>query len=199
MAHAAIQALTTRLAAALAVILAAWPAAAATRWTTDADASHLTFSATQAGARFSGRFARFDAHIVFDGQDTAGSRLEVRIATASADTHDGQRDSLLHGPQFFWSDAHPQAVFLADRFAATDAGWTAAGSLTLRGVTRPVLLRFTFSPLPGGDARLAGSATIRRLDFGVGQGEWSDTKWVGDPVEVAFDLLLRPAAAATGP
>lgn len=188
-----------RLVAALGLALAAWPAAAATSWNVDTTASRLTFSAIQAGARFTGRFAHFDAEIVFDDGDLPGSRFEVRIATGSADTHDDQRDTILRGPDFFWSDAHPQALFVADEFSTTDGGWTAAGSLTLRGVTRRVPLRFRFSRLPDGDARLEGSATISRLDFGVGQGEWSGTKWVGDPVEVGFMLILKPAAVATAP
>ena len=184
-----------KLAAALTLALVAWPATAATPWHTDATASRLTFTATQAGARFTGRFVRFDADIVFDGVDLPGSRFEVRVATASADTSDEQRDTLLRGPDFFWSDAHPQALFVAESFSTESDGWTTAGHLTLRGVTRRVPLHFRFSRLPDGSARLEGSATIRRLEFGVGQGEWSGTKWVGDTVEVRFALRLLPVTS----
>lgn len=181
-----------RLAALASLALVAWPATAATHWKMDAAASRLSFTATQAGARFTGRFTRFDADIVFDGVDLPGSRFEVRIATASADTSDEQRDTLLRGPDFFWSDAHPQALFLAETFSVENDGWAAGGSLTLRGMTHPVPVHFRFSPLPDGSARLEGAATIRRLEFGVGQGEWSGTKWVGDTVEVRFALRLLP-------
>ena len=185
--------------AALVLALAAWPATAATPWAVDAAASSLTFTAVQAGGKFTGRFMRFDAEIVFDDLDLPGSRFAVRIATGSADTYDEQRDTILRGPDFFWSDAHPQALFVADEFSPSDGGWTAAGSLTLRGVTRRVPLQFRFSRQPNGGARLEGSATIRRLDFGIGQGEWSGTKWVGDPVKVGFILILKPAAVASAP
>jgi hypothetical protein len=36
---------------------------------------------------------------------------------------------------------------------------------------------------------------LRRLEFGVGQGEWATTEWIGDEVEVRFDLSLVPADA----
>lgn len=68
--------------------------------------------------------------------------------------------------------------------------YLARGTLTLRGVTRPVPVRFRFQRSPEGGARLDGSTRLRRLDFGVGQGEWTSTEWVGDEVEVQFELRL---------
>lgn len=179
-----------KLAAAFVLALAAWPATAATSWRMDPAASTLTFTATQAGARFTGRFAQFSADIVFDGRELADSRFEVRIATASADSHDEQRDDLLRGQDFFWSEAYPEALFVADEFVAAADGGVALGHLTLRGVTRRVPVRFQFLPLANGSARLEGTAVLKRLDFGVGQGEWSGTVWVGDMVEIEFDLRL---------
>jgi polyisoprenoid-binding protein YceI len=41
---------------------------------------------------------------------------------------------------------------------------------------------------------LAGGTTVRRLDYGVGQGEWSDTQWVGNDVRIRFELNLKKAA-----
>lgn len=69
-------------------------------------------------------------------------------------------------------------------------GYLAQGTLTLRGVARPVPVRFTFERLADGGARLTGSTTLSRLEFGVGQGEWTSTEWIGDAVEVSFDLRL---------
>jgi hypothetical protein len=41
---------------------------------------------------------------------------------------------------------------------------------------------------------LEGRATLRRLEFGIGaEGDWRDTRWVGDEVEVRFELRLRGA------
>jgi polyisoprenoid-binding protein YceI len=46
---------------------------------------------------------------------------------------------------------------------------------------------------------LRGTTVIRRLDFGVGQGDWKSTEWVDNDVTIRFDVLLTTAAtSATG-
>ena len=45
----------------------------------------------------------------------------------------------------------------------------------------------------GERGNLTGSASINRLDFGVGQGEWASTEWVGDEVNISFDLRILRA------
>jgi polyisoprenoid-binding protein YceI len=176
-----------------ATLLAASAAQGATRWTADAARSRLEFTGTLAAGAFNGRFGRFSPEIAFDPADLAGSRFEVTVATGSADTQEADRDAILKGPDFFAVERWPTARFAADRFTATGPGrYTAQGRLTLRDVTRDVTLTFTFQPAADGTtAALAGGTAIRRLDFGVGQGEWRDTQWVGDEVQVQFDLSLR--------
>jgi polyisoprenoid-binding protein YceI len=63
--------------------------------------------------------------------------------------------------------------------------------LTLHGVTKDVPIDFQFMPVAGG-AKLEGSAKLKRLDFGVGQGDWKSTEWVGDVVKISFSLVLKP-------
>jgi len=166
-------------------------AQAATPWRTE-EGSELRFRATQAGARFEGRFADFDASIVFDERDLAGSRFDVTITLASTDTRDADRDGVLKGPDFFHVGRYPQARFVATKFRRTGTGYVADGELTLRGVTRPVAVGFTLAR-SGSGATLTGSALLRRLDFGVGQGEWRSTDSVGNEVEVLFTLKLSRA------
>lgn len=170
--------------------LASVAAQAAPSWTVDPASSRLGFRATQAGAEFEGRFTRFGADIRFDEQDLASSRFEVEVRTGSADTGEARRDGILTGPEFFWSERYPVATFEALDFSVSDTDYLARGTLTLRGVSRPVEVRFRFERTPEGGARLTGRATLRRLEFGVGQGEWASTEWVGDEVGVGFDLGL---------
>ena len=151
----------------------------------------LTFEATQAGARFTGRFDRFSADIAFDPADPAACRFVVRIDTASADTRESQRDEVLKGPDFFWVERFPVATFTGSGCRAADGSYALDGELTLRGVKRQVPLRFSYTPGRGA-AAMEGTARLSRLAFGVGQGEWQDTAWVGDEVTVRFDLLLSP-------
>ena len=174
------------------LLLAPGSVPAATTWKADPAASRLVFLATQAGAEFEGRFTRFAPQIRFDPADLADSRFEVEIDTRSADTQDHDRDSALASGDFFATARWPTARFETTSFSARGQGkFEARGRLTIRDVTREVTLPFSFTPAADGrHARLAGGTTIRRLDFGVGQGEWTDTTWVGNDVRIRFDLEL---------
>jgi polyisoprenoid-binding protein YceI len=176
----------------IATLLTGWPAAAATPWKADAAESRLTFAATQAGARFDGAFQEFETTIVFDPADLAGSRFRVAVATATADTRDAERDATLKGKEFFDATRWPKATFETTEFKSLGKNrYEALGRLTIRDVTRNVRLPFTFTAAADGrTATLAGGTTVSRLDFGVGQGEWTDTTWVGNPVEIRFELRL---------
>lgn len=189
------RAVTTRLAALAAALLAAG-SACASGWHGDGRAGQLGFTAVQAGARFTGGFAEFAVELEFDPAAPASGRLQVTISTASADTQDDDRDGILKSEDFFWSRRHPEAVYRAAGFERDGRGWRAQGELTLRGVTMQVPVHFELAP---GKDRLGmkGGARLSRLAFGVGQGDWASTEWIGDEVAVAFDLSLRPAAPAT--
>ena len=118
----------------------------------------------------------------------------MTIETASADTLDADRDTILKGTGVLRGRPLARSA-LRGRRGSRVAGpgrYTAQGRLTLRDVTRDVTVSFTFKPAADGrTAMLAGGTTVRRLDFGVGQGEWRDTRWVGDEVTIQFDLFLR--------
>ena len=60
------------------------------------------------------------------------------------------------------------------------------------GTTRDVTFSFEFSPGASEDeARLQGYMDIQRLDFGIGQGEWRNTDWVGNDVRIEVALSLK--------
>jgi polyisoprenoid-binding protein YceI len=182
----------TATAAAPATASPAAPSSAA--WSADPSRGSLTFRATQAGAEFEGRFTRFVARLEFLPGERPAGRFDVAIATASVSTADAERDDLLRSADFFDAARVPEARYLATTFVRVGAdAYEARGRLTLRGVTREVPLRFTWTGTAAAP-RLAGAAMLRRLEFGVGQGEWRDTAWVGDDVRIAFEL--RPVAAS---
>ena len=164
---------------------------AATQWTLQPKESKLTFVGTQAGAEFEGTFERFTADIKFDPQDLAGSRFDVKIDMASANTRDSERDDTIKSDDLFAVKQFPSAHYVADRFAAKGSKFTATGKLTIRNVTRDVPIEFTFEK-KNGNAWLKGTAQLKRLDFGVGQGDWKDTSTVANEVKVNFALLLKP-------
>lgn len=186
--------LAGRLVVGCAASLAAMLAFAASQWSMQPKESKLTFVGEQAGAKFEGGFEKFTADIAFDPKDLAASRFDVKIDTASVNTQDEERDSTIKSADLFDVKRFPAARYVAEKF--TDKGgnkFSATGKLTLRNVTKDVPIDFTFESKDGG-AWLKGTANIKRLDFGVGQGEWKDTSTVGNDVQVRFALRLKGAS-----
>lgn len=175
-----------------AVLLLWWPLyASAADYTPDPANARLGFSGTVQGEAFEGHFGHFTAEIRFDPAALVGSRFNVRIDLASADSANAERDTTLKGEDFFDVAAAAQAHYQATRFRAlTDGRFAADGELTLRGVTRPVVLTFTWTP--GNPAVLDGDTVLQRLDFHVGDGDWADEETIANAVRVFTHLSLLP-------
>jgi polyisoprenoid-binding protein YceI len=115
----------------------------------------------------------------------------VSIETASVNTSDSERDDIVRGADLFAVAQWPTARYVAEKFTDKGAGkFSATGQLTLRNVTKPVPIEFTFESKDG-SAWLRGQANLKRLDFGVGQGEWKDIETVANGVQIRFALLLK--------
>jgi polyisoprenoid-binding protein YceI len=174
--------------AAVSLGLAACASTAEDEWGVAEDTSTVKFHATQQGSRFEGRFGSFQAMIDFDPADPAAGSIAGIVDLASVDTRDYDRDQTLRDADFFHVEAHPQSRFEAQRIEAVDAGYRAHGELTLKGVTRPMVMDFTWDA-NGSSARFVGTMSINRFDYKVGEG-WNDTSWIGERVmvEVSLDL-----------
>jgi polyisoprenoid-binding protein YceI len=169
-------------------ICAAGPAAS---YIADPQQSRLEFAGVQAGAEFKAVFHKFTAAVEFAPDALAGSHLDVQIDLNSVDSKDKERDTTIRGPDIFDVAHWPTAHYVTRSITKTAAGYSAVGALTLRGVTKDVPIDFQFTPGAAG-AKLEGSAKLKRLDFGAGQGDWKSTEEVSDAVKVSFSLVLKP-------
>jgi polyisoprenoid-binding protein YceI len=167
------------------------------QYTVDSARSLLRFSFVQAGATNTGRLGKFTGNILFAPDNLAASKIDVTIDVTSLDTGDQERDDTLKGADLFDVKKFPQARFVATKFVASSAArFEAQGKLTIRNVTRDLKLPITFQTKTEQGKNVAymtGRATIKRLEYGVGQGEWKSTEWVNDDVGVTFSLRLIPA------
>lgn len=174
---------------AVAALLAA-PAADAREYRMQ-EGSFLQFTSSYDGESFDGRFARFVPTLRFDPAALASSRFDVEIDLASASTGHDERDEVLVGDEFFDAAGIATARYVATTFRRTGEGrFVAEGTLTLRGIARPVALEFTWRP--GKRPVLDGEATVKRLAFGIGEGDWADTTVLPDEVKVRTHLVLAP-------
>jgi cytochrome b561 len=165
--------------------------AAGTTYTALAAQSSLTYEFIQAGAQNQGRFKSFSVSF-----DPAAGRLDVVVAMPSFDTGDQQRNDTLGGKDLFDVAQYPQAHFSASRVDKTPTGYEAKGSLTLRGVTRNITIPFTWRTTTAQGhslGYLSGQTILHRLDFGIGQGQWKSTEWLGNDVAVLYSLVLAPS------
>ncbi|MGB3393399.1 MAG: YceI family protein [Stenotrophomonas sp.] len=174
------------VAAALAGMLAAPPALAADY--EQAPGSALIFASKYDGEIFTGSFPGFRTALSFDPADPATGKLDVTIPLAGAQSGNSDRDATLQGKDFFNVAQFVQARYTANGFRALGNNQYAAdGALELHGVSKPVTLTFTWTP--GVQPVLTGKATVKRLDFGIGGGDWSDTKTIPD--ETAISTVVR--------
>ncbi|MEH6415673.1 YceI family protein [Pseudomonas sp. CGJS7] len=154
--------------------------------------SSLTFATKYQGEVFAGSLPGFTARLSFDPAQLATSKLDVVIPMAGANTKNAERDDTLKGVDFFSIAKFPQARFTATKFRSLGGNnYAADGSLSLRGVAKPVTLNFTWTP--GDKPVLAGKATVKRLDFNVGGGDWADTSIIPNEVAVSTKVVFAAA------
>ena len=168
----------------------AFPAMAKS-WQVDPAHSSLTFTNTYQGVEYSGQFRRFNAAIDYDPNDLAHAKFDVTIDITSLDTQNSERDHTALGADFFDAPKFPKAHFVTTAFhKAADGKVVADGVLTLRGVSKPVALAVSFKP-NGATATLDVTTHVKRLDFGIGTGQWADPSMIGDGVSVHGHLVLQ--------
>jgi len=119
-----------------------------------------------------GRFTDFEGTIVV-ADDPSASSVEVTIQAASVNTSDENRDNHVRNNDFLSVEEFPTLSFRSTKVELNPRGdWKVYGDLTVRGVTRPVVLDVEFEGViqdPWGNQRLGFTASgeIDRNDFGV--------------------------------
>jgi polyisoprenoid-binding protein YceI len=171
-------------------------AGAPVKYTLEPTTSLLRFAFEQAGANNTGRFGKYTADVTFAADNLAASKIDVSVDIASLDTGDKERDDTLKSADLFDSAKFPQARFVSAKITSTGAGrYEAQGKLTIRNVTKDIKLPITFQTKDEKGKQvgfLTGRYPLKRLEYGVGQGEWKSTEWVKDEVVVTFSLKLMP-------
>lgn len=172
-------------------------AANAKDWQANKD-SYLTFSSSFQSEVFTGTFTRFTPHIRFNPKKLSESRFDVTIDLSSADSKNSERDETLKTSDFFNIKKSLTARYTATQFKHLgDNRYQASGKLLLNGITKPVILTFTWVQNKG--AVLKGAAVVNRLDFNIGTGDWTDTDLLPNAVKVQTQLNLtaKPATKAS--
>src|SRR3954464_15298146 len=112
-------------------------------YTLDVAHSRLGFSARHAMVTtVRGAFKDFEGTAHVDTANPAASKVDLVIKADSIDTGVADRDAHLRSGDFFDVETYPEITFASTKVERDGAGWTVAGDLTVKGVTKPVTLEF---------------------------------------------------------
>ena len=165
-------------------------------WKVDPTHSEIGFTVRHlAISKVRGTFETFDVTIV-TAENPADTTIEASIDIASVNTKQADRDNHLRTSDFFLADEFPTMNFRSTGIDTDGDDFSITGDLTLRGVTKSVVLKGEFGGIatdPYGQTKAGATATtkINRTDFGV---NWNTALETGGFVlgeEVTINLELQ--------
>jgi cytochrome b561 len=157
----------------------------------DTTKSSIRFVNKQMGVPVEGRFRRFDATVTFDPQRPEATKAEFEVDLASIDLGSEEGEIEVRRPLWFDVERHPRARFVLTGVKPAGPGrFEASGTLTIKGVTHPVVSPVALTEAAG-VRTIEGQFSLRRLLFRIGEGHWSDTETVADEVLVRFRFAIR--------
>jgi polyisoprenoid-binding protein YceI len=166
------------------------PAGAAEFAAVNPQQSSIGFVSTQMGVPVEGRFGKFDAHLAIDPTKPESGTAHIDVDIKSIDVGSQDANEEVVGPAWFDAAKYPAASFAASNVTRLPNGsYRAIGKLTIRNVTREVNVPFTLTQ-KGSLLVIDGSLPIKRLDYGIGSGIWSDTDTVANEVQIRFHFTL---------
>lgn len=147
-------------------------------------------------ANVDGNFAKFSGNVDIDPKTKTLTKLEGEIDITSVNTRNEDRDGHLLGDAYFDAGNHPKGTLKATKITKEKNGVKVEADLTLRGVTKKVILRGELK----GPAQhpmlkkeifgLTLQATINRKDFNIGKDTSGAT--MGENIDIAINLELHP-------
>lgn len=167
-------------------------------WNLDPTHANVDFSVKHmAISTVRGSFDKFTASGETDDATGMPTKLTMEIDAASVNTNNEQRDGHLRSPDFFDVEKFPTLTFESTKIAGTPSELTITGNLTIRGVTKEIVLTGELSPAmkdPWGLQRRSLEVTgkIKRSEFGL---TWNQVLEMGG-VMVSDDVKLSIAAEA---
>lgn len=170
----------------------ALPALAATALKTDVAKSKVTITFKQMNVPVDAQFKKFNAAISYDAAKPENSKANVDIDVTSFDLGDPMYNQEVQKKEWFNTAQFPKATFASTQIKAGAAGkLDVTGKLTIKGKSSDV--SFPLTVKKEGTAQVfEGTLPIKRLTYGIGDGEWKDTSIVADDVSIKFRVVAAP-------
>lgn len=148
----------------------------AQKWNADKAHSKVGFTVTHLMlSEVDGNFKKFDASIISEKEDFSDAVFEFTAEINSVETGNDMRNGHLQKEDMFNAEKFPTISFKSTSISKIDTKkFKLNGNLTMKGVTKPVVLDLVLNGI-GKNARtqkpIAGiklTGMIKRTDFGVG-------------------------------
>lgn len=162
--------------------------------------SYIGFSVKYMGyAMVKGRFEKFKGTFRYDENDLSKTSVSLSIDAKSIDTDNGWRDKDLQSDNWFDVENFPHITFVSTKVKRHDPGFEINGNLTIKGVTKEVIIQMNKASGVLKDFRgdsqviFTGETVIDRKDFGVEGEGWSAIKegvmGVGNEIQIEVSIL----------
>jgi len=152
--------------------------------------SEVTFQVRQSGVPIDGRFRKFDAQLALDPKAPQTGTVTITVDTGSASVGFPESDAELPRAPWFNTAKYPRAVFQSSAIKALGGGrFQAAGKLDLKGNAHDLVVPVTIVE-SGGLSTATGEFVVKRLDYKIGENEWTDLSLVANDVRVRFKLVF---------
>jgi polyisoprenoid-binding protein YceI len=168
-------------------------------WQFDPNLSKVEWAIGYLGiATIRGRFTRVQATLDLEDSDPTKWSFEATIDASSVLTGHDRMEDHIRTPDFLDVEQYPTIVFKSKRVEPAKEGYRAIGDLTLRGVTREVVLEGSYGG-QASDARgivkrgISGQTHLKRSDFGIPSGKAGDVYVAGEDVRITIEVIAQRA------
>ena len=152
--------------------------------------SSIAFVSKQMGVPVEGNFRKFTARIAVDPARPETGTAQIDINLASIDTGNADADGEVAGKAWFDTKNYPTASFASSQVNSLGKGYyEVLGNMTIKGKTLDVRAPFTLRQ-NADTLVIDGMFPLKRLDYGIGSGIWSDTDTVADEVQIRFHFTV---------
>jgi polyisoprenoid-binding protein YceI len=151
-------------------------------WKVDSAKAKVNFSLHGPFGTVHGSFTGLEATINFNEKSYASGSITASIDAKTVSSGVSLRNSdLRNKEEWLNTDKYPRITFKSKKIEKTDKGYKAIGELTIKSVTKPVEIPFTFTGKEG-SGTFNGQFTIKREDYQIGKPGGS----VGDVITIVL-------------
>lgn len=155
----------------------------------DLQKSTIVATLRQMNVPVGGKFGQFDAQLAFDPVKPSRSSARITVDMSSYDLGDPNFNKQVQGKDWFDVADYPNATFVSSSVvSAGDGKYSVTGRLTIHGKTQDVIVPVSVTEQDH-TRTFDGSLPVHRRRFGIGRGEWVDTRVVADEVVIKFHLV----------